>query len=188
MKKTIRFTLLSLWILLSRSYDAYATYQFTPDLESEANPLVSVLGMDWTPLLAIVGALTIYVVYAFYKRTFKTENLFPQERGLSFSQFIGYMYSGQKKSAWVLLYGLPKSFTRFNQFMGIHLTHGLIFAGVVSTLMWLGINYTEFYKDLHSVSAIYAILIAGTVLISYIWFRKAYTTYNLATVDSVQLE
>ena len=71
MSKTVKFTLVSLFILLTRSYDAYATYQFTPDLSKEANPLSSVLGLDWLPLLLIIGSLTIYCLYACYVSTFK---------------------------------------------------------------------------------------------------------------------
>ncbi len=45
--KTLKFLVILLWILLSKSYDAYCTYLHTPDLSKEANPLVSVLGLNW---------------------------------------------------------------------------------------------------------------------------------------------
>jgi hypothetical protein len=42
--KTLKFLIILLWILFSKSYDAYCTFQHTPDLSKEANPLVSLLG------------------------------------------------------------------------------------------------------------------------------------------------
>jgi len=40
-------------MILGRLADTLVTYQFTPDLDLEANPLVSVLGLGWPPLLAV---------------------------------------------------------------------------------------------------------------------------------------
>ena len=65
MTKRSKFIITTAWILFSRSYDAYCTNQLTPDLSKESNPLVSVLGMTWTPLLITIGLLTIYLIYAY---------------------------------------------------------------------------------------------------------------------------
>jgi hypothetical protein len=77
MTKKTKFILTTLWIILSRSYDAYCTNQLTPDLSQEANPLVSVLGLTWTPLLIVLSILTIYSIYAYYIQVFKPMNLVP---------------------------------------------------------------------------------------------------------------
>jgi hypothetical protein len=45
--KRLKFFIILLWILFSKSYDAYCTFLHTPDLSKEANPLVSVLGFNW---------------------------------------------------------------------------------------------------------------------------------------------
>ena len=61
MNKNLKFTAITTWILFSRSYDAYCTYQLTPDLSKEANPLVTVVGISsWTTLLLVLSVLTIY--------------------------------------------------------------------------------------------------------------------------------
>jgi len=70
-----KFTIVTVWILLTRGYDTYATFQHTPDLDKEANPLVSVFGFNWTPLLVAVGSL--YVIYTYYLATFQTYNFEP---------------------------------------------------------------------------------------------------------------
>ena len=67
MNKKIKFTLITVWVVFSRSYDAYCTNIYTPDLSKEANPLVSILGVSsWTTLLIILCILTIYVIYSYY--------------------------------------------------------------------------------------------------------------------------
>lgn len=177
MNKRLKFTLVTLWILFSRSYDAYCTAQLTPDLSKEANPLVSVGGLGWTPLLLIIGALLAYTIYAYYVSVFRKVNLLPAERGFTFSELAGYLYFGEKRSWLAMFYRLPKSFARFNQYMGETLVPCVTYAGVVSTLMWLLINYVPAYKSFHSAPFIYSVLIAGCALLMLAWNRRMYAVY-----------
>lgn len=181
MNNKVKFTITTIWILLTRGYDAYSTYQYTPDLSNEANPLVSILGFNWTPLLIVVGVLSLYAIYCYYETTFRNYDLYPEEKGYSLSHFVGYLYLG-KKQEWIsLLYKFPKDLKRLNHFMGHLLTKFLVFAGFLSTLMWLLLNYSEFYNEIHSAKMIYSILILGSILISYLWFLKNYKEYQTAT-------
>jgi hypothetical protein len=95
-------------------YDAYSTKQLTPDLSKESNPLVSVLGMTWAPLLIVLGLLTVYVVYAFYLSTFKPTRLFPTQKGYTFKEFVTYKYLGRTDSWMALVYKFPKDLNRLN--------------------------------------------------------------------------
>ena len=175
--KKIKFTLTISWIILTRMYDAYSTKQLTPDLSKESNPLVSVLGMTWAPLLIVLGLLTVYVVYAFYLSTFKPTRIFPTQKGYTFKEFVTYTYLGRTDSWMALVYKFPKDLNRLNNWMGIVLTKGLVFAGGVSTAMWLFINYTDFYKNMHSAQLVYSILIIGFLAIIYFWNKKMYANY-----------
>jgi len=177
MTKKTKFILTTLWIILSRSYDAYCTNQLTPDLSQEANPLVSVLGMTWTPLLIVLSLLTVYSIYAYYTRVFKPMNLVPPEKGYTFNHFVAYLFLGKKEYWTAILYKFPKDIKRFNTYMGHTLIPCLSFAGIVSTLMWLLINYTNFYGPFHNVIAIYSILIGGSILIMFTWNKKMYKQY-----------
>lgn len=181
MNKKTKFTIMVAWILLSRSYDAYCTYQLTPDLSHEANPLVSILGMSWSTLLITLGLLSIYVIYAYYVSVFKPIDLLPKESGYSFSEFVAFTYLGRKDSWLAMFYKLPNNVNRFNQWMGHNMTSGLAFAGVVSTIMWLLINNTKFYKHIHSVVLIYSILIIGCSVIIYNWNKIKYRKYLIET-------
>lgn len=182
MNRVTKFALTTSWILLSRAYDAYCTYQLTPDLSKEANPLVSVVGISsWTTLLLILGLITIYAVYAYYISVFRPINLLPSENGYSFGQFVAYVYLGHKDNWTSVLYKLPKDLNRLNQYMGHLLTKCLVFAGIVSTIMWLLINHTEYYKTIHSPTLVYSILISGCIIIAYRWNRTLYTEYLFDT-------
>ena len=109
MNKTIKFIVISLWVVLTRGYDTYATSLFTPDLSQEANPLVSILGFSWSPLLVTILVLTIWVIYCFFKATFSSHKLIPEETNYNFSNFVGYIYTGEKQKWFSILYKLPLS-------------------------------------------------------------------------------
>ncbi len=182
MKKYIRFTLITVWILLSRFYDVYATYQHTPDLKKEANPLASVLHLGWGPILLVVILLTGYIIYAFYVSSFKKYNLLPPERGYRFIPFSIYLYLGKKAHWTAMFYKFPKDIKRLNHYLGYMLAMGMAFAGVISTAMWLLINYTDFYmQQYHSPALVYTIILAGVVLIALQWHLKLYRQYKVVT-------
>lgn len=178
MNKKLKFTLISAWILFSRSYDAYCTYLLTSDLTKEANPLVTILGVSsWSTLLVIIGTLTIYVIYAYFISVFKPMDLIPKEKGYTFGQFITFLYIGNKENVFSIFYKLPKDLKRANTYFGQILTQCLVYAGVVSTIMWLFINYTNFYKTIHSAPLVYLILIGGCLIIAYKWNKDLYKKY-----------
>lgn len=177
MTKRTKFTITTAWILFTRSYDAYCTSQFTPDLSKESNPLVSVFGMTWTPLLITIGLLSIYLLYVYYISVFKPKDLFPSEKGYTFSEFIAFAYLGRKDNWTAIFYKFPNKLSRFNHWMGKNLTRCLAFAGFVSTIMWLLINNTDFYKAIHSVSLIWSIIIIGSFVIIYNWNKRMYRKY-----------
>jgi hypothetical protein len=185
MTKKLKFTFTTAWILLTRSYDAYCTNQLTPDLSKESNPLVSILGMTWTPLLITLALLTIYVIYAYYISAFKPIDLLPTEKGYSFSMFTAFVYLGYKDKWTSVFYKFPNDINRFNQYMGNTLTQCLVFAGFVSTVMWLLIHHSEYYRDIHSAPFIYGILIVGSMLIIYRWNTIMYSRYLLNTNNNL---
>ena len=118
MNKTLKFTITTVWIFFSRAYDAYCTSQFTPDLSNEANPLVSILGFTWMPLLMFITFFTLYAIYGYYLVTFQPIQLLPKEKDYSFSNLVSYMYFGYKGEWYHTLYKLPNSRNRFHQYMG----------------------------------------------------------------------
>ena len=180
MNKRLKFALTTIWILFSRSYDAYCTNLLSPDLSKEANPLVTIVGISsWSTLLIILSVLTIYVIYANYISVFRPMNLLPNEKGYSFNNFVAFVYLGNKDSWTSILYKFPKDLKRANNYFGHLLTKGLVYAGFVSTVMWLLINNTDYYKTIHSAFLVYSILIAGCFVIGYRWNKNLYKQYQI---------
>jgi len=178
MKKHLKFFILTTWILFSRSYDAYCTHTLTPDLSKEANPLVTVGGVSsWSVLIFILSILTAYALFAFYVRTYRPSNLLPEEPGFSFSHFVGYLLLGKKEPLTSTLYKLPSDLERLNNYMGVILTRCLVFAGIVSTTMWILIHNSEYYRSVHTALLVYTILIAGCLGIIYQWNKSEYKLY-----------
>lgn len=176
--KKIKFYLMVSWIIFSRSFDAYCTNMHTPDLQKEANPLVSSLGLTWSPLLMILSLLMIYVIFAYYQFVFKPITLNPKERGYSFKDYATYRYLGKKAKWSALLFQFPTSITRFNQVMGQLMAPCLAFAGIVSSIMWLLIFNSSYYRSIHHASVIYSLLIAGCLFIVLRIFKKEYLSYQ----------
>jgi hypothetical protein len=178
MNKIANFLLISAWIIFSRAFDAYCTFLHTPDLKKEANPLVSVLGLSWTPLLIVISILTIYTIYAYYFYTFKEYDLFPKEKGYTFSAFCTYVYLGKKEHWTSMLYKLPTDIQRFNYVLGANLSKSLAVAGIISTLMWILIRNTEFYLKMHSANFIYSLIILSSLGIFLNWYKNLYKEYQ----------
>lgn len=172
-----KFYLLSAWIIFSRSFDAYCTNLHTPDLSKEANPLVSFLGLSWSPLLLILGGLMFFVIYGFYLSVFKPIQLDPEEKGLTFMQFCTFRYLGKKANWSALLFQFPSSPARFSRVMGELLAPCLAYAGVVSTFMWLLIFNSGWYRSVHSTAIIYIYLVAGCGVLTYAIYKKKYGAY-----------
>lgn len=174
----LRYWIITIWIVFSRTYDAYSTYLHTPDLSKEANPLSSVLGLGWGSILLIISLLTLYTIYAHYIYRFRPFGLMPAEGGYRFGAFSAYLYLGCKGHWWQALYSIPKQQGRFTTYIGATLAPCLAYAGVVSTVMWLLIQYTDFYPPLHRASVIYALLVAGSVALVWRWNRRMYRQYQ----------
>jgi hypothetical protein len=177
MNHTTKFTLTTIWILLTRFYDMYCTYCFTPDLSKESNPLSSVLGLGWRPLIIIIGLLSAYTIYAYYLCIYKPMHLLPTEKGYSFSNFVAFIYLGQKENWTAVLYKLPKDLNRFNQCMGHILSKCLVVVGFISTSMWLLINHTDYYKKLHNAKIVYGIILISCISVIYSWNKNMYKKY-----------
>ena len=90
------------------------------------------------------------------------------------------MYLGKKSSWLTTFYRFPKEIKRFHFFYGNILVRLGIFSGVISTIMWVLINNSEFYKDIHNHLVIYGILSFGMFIIVYQDFKTNYNKYQLS--------
>jgi len=88
------------------------------------------------------------------------------------------MYFGKKSNLLSILYRIP-SFKdkRAHYSLANILVRYLIFAGLVSTIMWILINNSEFYRSIHNYLVIYGILFSGTFVIMYNYYKSNYKKY-----------
>ena len=180
MKKHLKFTLNLTGILLTRTYDVYCTSLFTPDLKREGNPLVSAFHFQWSGLLLIIGCMLLYVVYALYINTYRKVNLFPAQKHLSFGQFMVASLYGPGESWTAFLYKFPADRRKLHYVLGYILSRGLLWAGVVTTIMWLFINHTvTYYLHFHSYIGVASLILGGAIVIAYCYFNRLYNAYRL---------
>ena len=123
--------------------------------------------------------LTTYTLYALYVNTYKKIDILPKEKELSFEKFTSLVYLGYK-ARWVdLLYKLPNNLSRFNYVFGHIFSRSLLWAGLITTVMWILIYTSKKYvSTYHNVLFIYGIIIIGCFIISYLYFRKLYKIYK----------
>jgi len=179
--RTQIFTFLTTWILLSRAVDLYATARFTPDLRQEGNPLVTLGGLSWTPLMIIVTCLVAYTIYALYISTFQEYKILPSEKGLNFGDFFAYIHLGEKNHWTSVMYKLPKDKIRWTHLIGYLLPSAFAFTGVVTTLMWILINFMpDFYTSYYKLNAVYLIILLGTIGIWTKYYLGLYRKYKLS--------
>jgi hypothetical protein len=179
MKKHLKFTLILTGILLTRAYDAYCTALFTPDLKREGNFLASVFHLHWSGLLLSIGCVLLYVVYALYINTYKQVNLFPAQPNLSFGQFVVHSLYGPGESWTAFLYKFPADKQKLHYVFGYILSRGLLWVGVVTTMMWLLINHTAtYYTHFHSYIGTMSLVLGGVAVVAYYYFSQLYTAYR----------
>jgi hypothetical protein len=177
--KRIKFFAASIFIAGTRLYDVLSTFQFTPDLDMEANPLVKHVGLRWHGLIIVLSVFTIYTIYALYISMFRPAQLLPEAKGLKFREFIPYWYFGHAEKWTSIFWKFPKSFRRINTIYGPLLAGALIWAGAITTSMWLLIsNTTWYFPKYHSVKFIYTLLIAGVLLIYYLQLKTSYDEHK----------
>ncbi|HEX8545970.1 MAG TPA: hypothetical protein VF691_03350, partial [Cytophagaceae bacterium] len=105
--------------------------------------------------------------------------IFPEEKGLSFKEFVTTGYCG-KKSGWsVLLLKRPRGAGRLHYFMGLFLGSGISFAGIITTLQWVLIrNSSLFLNKTIWLTIAYSLLVAGAVLPGFLILRLLYSSYK----------
>ncbi|AZQ63748.1 hypothetical protein EI427_16405 [Flammeovirga pectinis] len=179
MNKKLYFFLISSWIIISRILDVYYTYQFTPDLSKEANPIVSIFGISsWSILSFIITVVVIYVIYTFYLVIFKPFDLLPNEKGYSYSNIIAYLFLGVKESWLSVFYKFPKSYKRMKYYIGHILPVSFAYVGLITTIMWLLINNTEsFYTEYYRLKYVLVIILLPIVSFIFVWTYLMYKKY-----------
>jgi len=144
-----KFIFLALLLTIARYADLQTTYFSTPDLKTEANPLVSKLGFDWTELIisqVIFLGLLIYFLWIYSFRTVRTPIV---DAKLPLIKFVSLFYFNDIKGFYRILYKLPTNRNSLLYSLCFILTYTFIiwsFVVSVSTILLLiNKSYRSFY-------------------------------------------
>ncbi|HRP89378.1 MAG TPA: hypothetical protein PKX92_05020 [Edaphocola sp.] len=149
MKKYVFFWTVSFMMIISRFFDVYSTWKYTPNLEVEWNPLVSKMGFNWGGLLIVQIAILLMAIMMLYYALFSFVKCFPHEKNLSFSRFVAFFLTGNNIKLSNAFFVLPKEKSRIKVLSGIFIPIAIICSGIITTLMWILMNNTVFYPKFH---------------------------------------
>jgi hypothetical protein len=128
-----------------RFLDLYITYQYTPDLKCEWNPLVSIFGASWSGFILTQVLLVLFVasLMFFY---FNRKPAIITQNGLSFDDFM-YAYFYGKPRPWpIRMLSLPKNPERHLVFNGfIFMTITILISGFAIVNNLLLIAHVDWY-------------------------------------------
>lgn len=189
-KSIYLFLLVSL--LLLRITDLYITYQITPDLSEEWNPLVSKLGLGWSGLM-VTQIILVLVALIAYQRFANRIQCPVDKPGLNIAQFVFYYFNGRDldtRSWFKCFFKLPsKYYLKVNgAFIGFVVVASFIsssvFAILHNLLVLYGVNaYLDFVYDYNSTYVLFVFVFLVT-LSANIFFLLEFRQYRLASNNS----
>lgn len=92
-KKHIEFLILLTLLILTRVTDGLLTYQITPDLSRELNPLASFFGFKWAGLIFIALLILIPTIILNYYSIYRPFDNFPPNKNTSLKEFKQFYFS-----------------------------------------------------------------------------------------------
>ena len=106
LSKKIQFVLFSIITLIIGLFDMLSTYIGTPDLSSEANPIVNKFGGGWIALILVnVILISVFIALYYYSFIKFKPDLIECD---NFKQYMSMLYFGRlDKFIWTL-YKRPK--------------------------------------------------------------------------------
>lgn len=145
-----RFVSLALLLILSRGFDFFSTYLYTPDLSNETNILVNLFHLNYISLgiIQLLGvSVVIYLLYFYCFREVYTESI---PKDTTIKEFFG-IYHFQDRKEWVkILYRMPSNKNSLLCSLGYILTWSLITIGFLigtsTSLLLISDGYRNLYK------------------------------------------
>lgn len=179
-----RFALVVILIFALRITDLLITYEYTPDLAHELNPVVSIFGADWSVFLIVQASLFLFIVGLTYFYFFH-EPVKVEQKGLSFTDFIYSYFHGSLHSSRKRIALFPKNIRRhlvFNGFFFMTLAICESIFAIIHNLLIVNYNYiyieimTAYHKPIFALLGILFIVSA-----SFYFFAKEFRRYKKCT-------
>jgi hypothetical protein len=168
-------------LALCKIWDLYTTWLRTPDLSRELNVVIRFFHLNWT--LDILYNIVVWIVTLLIVRVVIStdKSLWPQHQNVAKYQLLSFLYFGEIKSPWKLLYATPSSFKRFWYVLaGIllfaePLIH--IVAGTSNLMLTLSPNYVRWFNtNLNYQITMELIVVVGISI--YFFISREYKFYK----------
>jgi len=182
--KLTKFISIFLLIIITRVADIVFTYQYTPDLKNEANPLVVHLGFGWKEIIIIQLVAIIYIGYLLYGHIYNRNDINPKIKNLSFNYFALQQCYGDKftdtSKKWNILIDYPRNSQRIKYIMGWVLPMATIIIGFELVLLHLSLRNSQIFRYYYWIilPAFYISIVFIFFLLYYVYMRIKYMQYK----------
>lgn len=185
-----KFILLTVLLILTRFADIETTYQSTPDLKYEFNPLVSKLGFGWTGLIFTQVVFLLLIIYALWIYCFRDVEVLPVEDKLPMKKFISLFYFKNTTSFFKIFYKLPTNKNSFLYSAGYIATYTLIMISIIisSSTFFLLKNktYKDFYNNVSGWIYLYLLALVLGIYYSIKFFKNEYKARSIPELNNDQ--
>lgn len=183
------FIILSLLVIIGRTFDASTTFLYTPDLTNETNILVKFLGANWTSVIIVQVLLTGLTIGLLYFYLFKFSPIMPTDKNLTFKQYISHLYFGDIISFNKIFYKIPSNKQVLLASTGYIAAMTLIsvsyIVGTSTTLLLISDDYKQLYSQ-GIPYLLYTIIVGLAFWFTIKFFRTEYKKYQIELGQSVQ--
>lgn len=171
-------------MLFSRVFDWYFTYKYSPDLKFEANPMVSLFNFQWLEFIFLSLFLILLISFCQYYDLFLSTTKFPDEKGLSFSEFASLLWFGRKRHFIFYLIAFAKDWDMRIRYIGYAGSRLLPIISFIAGASWIGISEYSWFEKAYSTSFPifpYGLIIVGAPSFLFLFLRREYEHYVSAT-------
>ena len=170
------------YIILLRLLDLGLTFFYTPELQYEWNPVVSVFGYSWLGMLVtqiLLVSLIIFVMsFYFYKKP-----LLDLPRDLSFKEYIYYYFHNKKRTTKKKLLDFNRrSLDRvlaYNGFILMTLSISVSYLAIINNILIIrNVRAYTYFIYKHSDIFFPILLVVLAISSFYLFFFMEYRTYR----------
>ncbi len=171
-----KFIIISILLIISRTFDAITTYFYTPDLSHECNPLISIFGLGWIHLIVVQVLLIGIAIYLFHFYTFKKVDTVEFNKNTNLKEFVSIFNFNNKNNFYKIFYKLPTNKNALKYSLGYVLTYSLIFIGFIvgtsTTFLITSETYKQIYKNYNVPLLLYLMMMLTIIIISVKFYRN----------------
>lgn len=186
--KWVKFWVVITLLLLTRILDILFTYQYTPDLNNEGNPLVLYFNFGWIEIFILQFVGVALIGFLLYKHMFNENNMNPKINGLSFNAFALHQYYGIEylniSKRWNLFLDYPKGLKRNRYILGWVLPAAAIVVGLELIIIHIFLKESQTFRHYYRIilPGIYGLLALSVFMCLYLYMRVKYMTYKRSSL------